>query len=138
MSKSFDKSLRQIEEPRLLFAKVNNTQNMSRNELFVAIERWSNEFQYSFNIIKLYIYLKMEQKKFKTSIMPVFHLRCVWILQTFIMSENSLVYTWVLWLTRYIGCGWKMSFRLYEIIYFTMQYIQYKLQNAQLLRSGMI
>ena len=64
----------------------------------------------------------MKQKKFKTSIMPVFHLRCVWILQTFIMSENSLVYTRVLWLTRYIGCGWKMSFRLYEIIYFTMQY----------------
>ena len=34
MSKSFDKSLRQIEESRLLFAKVNNTQNMSRIERF--------------------------------------------------------------------------------------------------------
>ena len=32
MSKSFDKSLRQIEESRLLVAKVNNTQNMSQIE----------------------------------------------------------------------------------------------------------
>ena len=35
MSKSFDKSLRQIEESRLLVAKVKTTQNMSQMNVFI-------------------------------------------------------------------------------------------------------
>ena len=65
MSESFDKSLRQIEESRLLHTKMNNTQNMSQIERFYPLKdggksRKDTDMrggcnEMSFNILAIYV-----------------------------------------------------------------------------------